>query len=77
MGFDFHQTAWCYIPEDRLVFENRSLGRIFGCKREEVIRWTKLHNEELHNLFSSLLNIIWVIKSRIMRWAGGVVCMAR
>jgi hypothetical protein len=41
--------------EHRLrVFENRVLRRIFGPKRDEVIRgWEKLHNDELHNLFSS------------------------
>jgi len=46
------------------VFENRVLRRIFGPKRDEVIReWRKLHNEELNDLYSSL-NIFWVIKSR-------------
>jgi hypothetical protein len=35
------------------VFENRVLGRIFGLKRDEVMReWRKLHNEELHDLYS-------------------------
>jgi hypothetical protein len=48
------------------VFENRVLRRIFGPKRDEVTGgWRKLHNEELHNLYS--LNIIRVIKSRRMR----------
>jgi hypothetical protein len=37
------------------VFENRVLRRIFGPKRNEVTgEWRKLHNEELHNLYSSL-----------------------
>jgi hypothetical protein len=55
------------------VFENRVLRRIFGPRRDEVTRdWRKLHNEELHNLYSSP-NIITMIKSRTMRWAGHVV----
>jgi hypothetical protein len=46
--------------------------RIFGTKRDEVMGgWRKLHNEELHNLYSSL-DIIRMIKSRRMRWAGYV-----
>jgi hypothetical protein len=54
------------------VFENRVLRRIFVPKRHEVIGcWRKLHNEELHNLYSSL-NTIRMIKSRKMRWAGHV-----
>jgi hypothetical protein len=62
--------------EHRLrVFENRVLRRIFGPKRDEVTgEWRKLHNEELHNFYSSS-NIIRQIKSRRMRWAGHVACM--
>jgi hypothetical protein len=49
--------------------------RIFGPKRdEETGGWRKLHNEELHNLYSSP-NIIRIIKSRRMRWAGHVARM--
>jgi hypothetical protein len=64
--------------EHRLrVFENRVLRRIFGPKRDDVTRdWRKLHNEELHNLYSSL-NIIRMYKSRRMRWAGHVAQMGR
>jgi hypothetical protein len=58
------------------VFENRVLRRIFGPKRDEVTGdWRKLHNEELHNLYSSP-NITRMIKSsRWMRWAGHVARM--
>jgi hypothetical protein len=55
------------------VFENRVLRRIFEPRRDEVTGdWRKLHNEELHNLYS-LPNIM--IKSRRMRWAGHVARM--
>jgi hypothetical protein len=51
------------------------LKRIFGPKRDEMIGgWRKLHNGELHNLYSSP-SIIRMIKSRRMRWAGHVACM--
>jgi hypothetical protein len=57
------------------VFENRVLRRIFGPKRDEVTgEWRKLHNEELHSLYSSP-NIIIQIKTRRMRWAEHVACM--
>jgi hypothetical protein len=57
------------------VFENRVLRRIFGLKRDEVRGgWTKLHDEELHGLYSSP-SIIRVIKVRRMGWAGNVARM--
>jgi hypothetical protein len=55
------------------VFENRVL-RIFGPKREVDGSWRRTHNDELHSLYSSP-NIVRVIKSRRMRWAGPVARM--
>jgi hypothetical protein len=53
------------------VFENRVLRRIFGPKRDEVTgEWKSLHNEQLYAPYSP--NIIRVIKSRRLRWAGHV-----
>jgi hypothetical protein len=58
------------------VFENRLLRRILGPKRDEVTgEWRKLHNEELHDLYSP--TVVRVIKSRRMRWAGRVAWMGR
>jgi hypothetical protein len=64
--------------EHRLrVFEYRVLRRIFGPKRGEVTGgWRKLHNEELHILYSSP-SIIRMINSRRIRWAGHVARMGR
>jgi hypothetical protein len=59
------------------LFESRVLRRIFGPKRDEVTKvWRKLHNEELHNLYSSP-SIIRMMKSRRMRWGGHVVRMGQ
>jgi hypothetical protein len=57
------------------AFENRVLRRIFGPKRDEVTgEWRRIHNGERYDLYSSS-NIIRVIKSRRMRWAGHVARM--
>ena len=57
------------------MFENMVLRRIFGPRRDEVTgEWRRLHNEELNDLYSSP-NIVLVIKSIIMRWAGHVARM--
>ena len=54
------------------VFEKGVLKRIFGPRRDEVTgEWMRLHNEELNHLYTSP-NIVRVIKSRRMRWAGHV-----
>jgi len=59
------------------VFENRLLRRIFGPKRDEVAgECRELQNEELSDLYSSA-NIVWVIKSKRMRWAEHVPCMGK
>ena len=62
--------------EHRLkVFENRLMRKVFGPKRDEVTgEWRKLHNEELNGLYCSP-NIVRVVKSRRMRWAGHVARM--
>ena len=57
------------------MFENMVLRRIFGIRKDEVTgEWRRLHNEKINDLYSSP-NIVRVIKSRIMRWAGHVARM--
>ena len=56
------------------VYENRILKQIFGPKRNDNEEWGKVHSEELHSLYCSP-NIVRVIKSRRLRWAGHVARM--
>jgi hypothetical protein len=75
---------WTVLPHDfdtvreerrPRVFENRVWRRVFGPKRDEVTgEWRKLHNEEMNDLYS-LPNILRVVKSKRMRWAGHVARM--
>jgi hypothetical protein len=59
------------------VFENRVLRRVFGPKRDEMMGdWRKLHSEELHNLYSTP-DIIRIMKSRRMKWAGHLARMGK
>ena len=57
-----------------MVFENRIMKRIFGPKRDENGDWRRLHNGEFYSLYPSS-NIVRVIKSRRLRWAGHVARM--
>ena len=59
------------------MFENKVLRKIFGAKRDETIgEWRKLHNAQLHALYSSP-NINRNLKSRQLRWAGHVARMVQ
>jgi hypothetical protein len=70
----YHKN-WPCFEMDTVAFENRVLRRMFGLKRDKVMgEWRKLHNEDLTDVYS-LSNIIHVIKSRRMRWAGHVAYM--
>jgi len=71
------ETLSLTLREERelRVFENRVLRRIFGPRRDEVTgEWSRIHNEELNDLYSSP-NIVRVTKSRRMNWAGHVARM--
>jgi len=71
------ETWFLTLEEDHWlrVFENGVLRKISWPKRDEVTEeWRRLHKEELYDLYSSP-NIVWVIKSGSMRWAGRMVRM--
>jgi len=71
------ETLSLTLREERRMrmFENRVLRRIFGPKGDEVAgEWRKLHNEELNNVYSSLI-IVRVIRSRRIRWVDHVARM--
>jgi hypothetical protein len=74
--YEYETWSLTVREEHRLrVFENRVLRKIFRPTRDEVtVEWRKLHNWELHNLYSSP-DIIRQIKSRRIRWAGHVARM--
>jgi hypothetical protein len=77
MLYGYETWSLIFGEEHRLrVFKNRVLRRIFGPKREEDGSWRKLHNDELHNLYSSP-NIVRVVKLRRMRCAVHVARMGR
>jgi hypothetical protein len=71
-----YRESFTFLPLHRLrLFENRVLRRIFGPKRDEVSGdWRNLHDEELHNLYTSP-NIFRMTKSSSMRWTGHVARM--
>jgi hypothetical protein len=73
--FGCETCSLTFREEHRLrVFKNRMLSRIFGPKKAVDGTWRKLHNYELHSLYSSR-NIVKVIKSRRLRLTGHVTCM--
>ena len=81
---DTGSTTFLHVSQKRHDFRKKCIERqlllfnvhgLFGPQRDEVTgKWRKLHNEELNNLYSSP-NIVRVIKSRRMRWAGHVARM--
>jgi len=74
----YGSKTWSLTLREELrlrLFENRVLWRILGPMRDKVRReWRKLHNEELHDLYSAP-NILQVIKSKRIRWVGHVARM--
>ena len=74
--YEFETWSFTLREQRRLrVFENRVLRRTFGPNRDEVTGdWRKLHSEVLSDLSCSP-NIVQVVKSRSMRWAGHVAQM--
>ena len=69
-----HRTAMFVMKPQYVIYNVGALRRIFGPRRDEVTGEWRLHNEELNVLYSSP-NIVRMIKSRRMRWAGHVARM--
>jgi hypothetical protein len=75
--FEMSETWSLTLREERRlrVFENKVMRRIFGLRRNDVTgKWRKRHNEELNDLYCSP-SVVWMTKSRRMRWAGHVARM--
>ena len=69
--------AWCLTLREELrlrVFENMTLRRVFGPKKDENEDWRRLQNQKFHSLYRSP-NIVKVILSRRLRWAWHVARM--
>jgi hypothetical protein len=68
--------TWSHTPrEEQTVFGKKVRRRIFESKRDEVVEvWRRMHNEELHNLYTPQ-NIIRMMKSKMVRWVVHVACM--
>jgi hypothetical protein len=68
---DCESLNWCLCTTK----ENRTTNkRAYLCAGLSLLEWRRLHNKEIYALYSSP-NIIWVIKSRRLRWAGHMACM--
>jgi hypothetical protein len=75
MAYDIYVPLCLFVHIIFNYFDNRVLRKIFGSRRDQVTgKWRRLHKEKFYAPYSSP-NIIWVIKSRKMGWAGRVAYM--